>query len=155
MTKSRTLNVQHIYNCQLFITCRPLRKWISKKLGHTYLLDGEYDIKGGNLSGQKQMKARDQPEGNNRQFNEGRATQREKQKQKVQQYFAQQNHNEFQEYMQHKEKKQRSDSPRKEAGKVRGIENKSPKPNKKQHYSILVSTIISIKIDFFLKKVDF
>lgn len=101
------------------------------------------------------MKARDQPEGNNRQFNEGRATQREKQKQKVQQYFAQQNHNEFQEYMQHKEKKQRPDSPRKEAGKVRGIENKSPKPNKKQHYSILVSTIISIKIDFFLKKVDF
>lgn len=101
------------------------------------------------------MKARDQPEGNNRQFNEGRATQREKQKQKVQQYFAQQNHNEFQEYMQHKEKKQRSDSPRKEAGKVRGIENKSPKPNKKQHYSILVSTIISIKIDFFLKRWTF
>lgn len=133
--KSLDMNPNNFFMVIPFI--KPLRKWISKKLGQTYLLDAEYDIKGGNLSGQKQMKARDQPEGNNRQFNEGRATQREKQKQKVQQYFAQQNHNEFQEYMQHKEKKQRSDSPRKEAGKVRGIENKSPKPNKKQHYSIL------------------
>ena len=88
------------------------------------------------------MKSRDQAEGYSRQFSEGRSNQREKQKQKLQQYFAQQNQIEFQEYMQHKEKKQRSDSPRKEAGKVRGIENKSPKPNKKQHYSILVSTPI-------------
>lgn len=155
MTKSGTLNVQHCYNWQDFVTCRPLRKWISKKLGQTYLLDAEYDIKGGNLSGQKQMKARDQAESNNRQFNEGRATQREKQKQKVQQYFAQQNHNEFQEYMQHKEKKQRSDSPRKEAGKVRGIENKSPKPNKKQHYSILVSNFNKTLIIFSLNRWNF
>ena len=124
------------------VTFRPLRKWISKKLGQTYVFDPECEIKGGNLSGQKPMKSRDQAEGNSRQFSEGRSNQREKQKQKLQQYFAQQNQMEFQEYMQHKEKKPRSDSPRKEAGKVRGIENKSPKPNKKQHYSILVSTPI-------------
>lgn len=122
----------------IFSDYRPLRKWISKKLGQTYNIETEFDIKGGNLSGAKQLKARDQTESNTRQFGEGRAVQRDKQKQKLQQYFAQQNHNEFQEYMQHKDKKQRSDSPRKEAGKIRGVESKSPKPNKKQHYSILV-----------------
>lgn len=134
--KSLDMNPNNFFMVIPFI--KPLRKWINKKSGHAHfnIMDAELDIKGGNVSVPKQMKMRDQPEGNARQFGEGRATQRDKQKQKLQQYFAQQNQNEFQEYMQYKEKKQRSDSPRKEAGKSRGIENKSPKP-KKQHYSIL------------------
>ncbi|KAK3096563.1 hypothetical protein FSP39_001325 [Pinctada imbricata] len=119
---------------------RPLRKWIANKLG---LVDPDLDIKGGNLNQARQQKVRDQLEGSLRHnIDESKRLTREKHRQKQQQYFAQQNQNEFNEYMQiRKDGRSRSESPRKEAfQKSRPQDTKSPKPgsNKTKHYHILV-----------------
>ena len=110
-------------------------------------------MKSGNLSSGRHPKVKDQIEGNLRQQRENTENKaqsnRDKIRQKQQQYFAQQNQNEFQEFMQMKESpgRSRSESPRKEAfHKSRNLESKSPKlgGGRNKQYHILVISVAQI-----------